>query len=45
MWVIVVECDCKYCLELGGVSGEDGVGLEVALGVVFVLEGWFLERV
>ena len=44
MWVMVVECDSKYCLELGGVSGGGGVGLRVALGVVFVLVGWLLGR-
>ncbi len=39
VWVMVVECDCMYCLELGGVSGGGGVGLGVALGVVFVSVG------
>ena len=36
---MVVECDCMYCLEFDGVSGGCGVGLGVALGVVFVLVG------
>ncbi len=44
VWVMVVECDCMYCLELGGVLGGGGVGLGVALEVVFVLVGWSLGR-
>ncbi len=44
MWVMDVDCDSRYGLELGGVSGGGGVGLGIALGVVFVLVGWLLGR-